>query len=503
MAQLTGFFQGTSQADTFLGKADTILIDDEYIGISADVLVIDSFGGDDIVEAITNISTFAVDDIPFGGTIDALGIGMTGATVDTGRGSDTFTASSVATSKRSTLSIGLRNSDIKTKGGHDSVLINGTGNVSNISGFSATGIGMRSSVLKAGAGNDTVTVNARGSAGSQGKPSSLAIGLESSSLGGNRGEDVIQISASAVSSAFIAGGTASATGIISDSYVSGGADNDTISITASTQIGTRRGGGSSKATGVGISSVVWGGKGSDKITIAASTDAVGTFGAMTEATGVLSGLVEGNGDNDTINITAEIKSASGAAVGINASTVSGGAGSDEITIGVKGFTNILPAQNFFGALESHILGGSGNDTITIESTYTPQTSRGGIILNNSIGLVNSALDGGSGDDILTVSGLNLDLKDAVVFGGGGEDIFDTGVGSASISGGGGQDILKLDFFDTATMSITQLGTNSIHILGTQDKQGNSLDWTQTINGVEHYEVAGALYNATDVVALLG
>lgn len=188
--------------------------------------------------------------------------------------------------------------------------------------------------------------------------------------------------------------------------------------------------------------------------------------------------------------------------------MSGGIGNDEITISARGEESVVfrssPGQTAYGVVDSSILGGRGDDSITIRSTYQNYPSNSASVKNsNSIGLVNSTLAGGAGNDILTVSGLNLDLQDVIVSGGNGEDIFDIGIGSAKIAGGQGYDILKLDFFDAATMSITQLGTNSIQIVGTQDKQGNGNDWTQTISGVESYDVAGTLYSATDVVNLLG
>lgn len=53
------------------------------------------------------------------------------------------------------------------------------------------------------------------------------------------------------------------------------------------------------------------------------------------------------------------------------------------------------------------------------------------------------------------------------------------------------------------MSIQQQGANGLEITGTQDKTGASANWTQTIFGVESYEVAGTLYDAASVVDLLG
>ncbi|MGD1857423.1 MAG: beta strand repeat-containing protein [Leptolyngbyaceae cyanobacterium] len=516
MTQLTGFFQGTPQSDTYLGEVlttDAILIDNDpndrfkdLVGIGADALAIDSLGGDDTIEAITSISTFGLDQSPFGGTISAFGTAMVNANINTGAGADTFTAKSFASSRRSTLSIGLQDSGVETKGGDDTIVISGRAEARDISALLARGVGLLDSILNAGAGNDTVTVTASSEISSQGNPTGRAKGLDGSSLAGNQGEDIIQISASARSSAFITGGTASASGITRGSNVSGGANNDTISITSSARVGNGRGGGSAEALGVGVDSVVRGDGGADTITIAASTDAVGTLGAITTATGVALGLVEGNGGDDTIDITAEIKSGGGNAIGVSSSTVSGGTGNDKISISVQGFTDAVPNQDFFGASDAFISGGRANDEITIESTYTPTPfilDRERLILNNSIGLVSSTLNAGAGDDLVTVSGLNLDLQDAIINGGGGADIFDTGVGTANISGGGGQDTLKLDFFDAATMSITALGNNGLYIVGTQDKQGNSVDWTQTVSGVEQYEVAGTLYSAADVVSLLG
>ncbi|MEL6815512.1 MAG: hypothetical protein AAFP03_11950 [Cyanobacteria bacterium J06598_3] len=114
----------------------------------------------------------------------------------------------------------------------------------------------------------------------------------------------------------------------------------------------------------------------------------------------------------------------------------------------------------------------------------------------------STIDGGVGSDTIRVAGLKLDLQDSLILGGGGKDTFDTGIGTATILGGRGIDLLKLDFFDATTMSLQQLGNNGLEITGTQDKTGDSADWTQTIFGVESYEVAGTLYSATEVVSLL-
>ena len=311
---------------------------------------------------------------------------------------------------------------------------------------------------------------------------------------------------------------------LSGSVIEGGGDADNISVNA----GNRSFSVGTTVVAIDNASRISGGGGGDEINITASslegsnaTDVLGVKDSWV--------LGENGADQITLSVTGEssvrrfrssLFFTDPEVYGASNSLIDGGAGNDELTIQVSAtlddgdlppmgdqpsYNSTPPGANrgdIFGVLESTVVGGRGRDTISITSDVTLVGNP--VNFNpSSIGAVSSTIDAGDGRDTIMVQGVNLDIDDVIVSGGSGNDVFDVGVGSGNIYGNSGRDRIKLDFFDSATMTIELLGQDSIRIVGTQDKLGNSLAWTQTIEDMEQFEVGGTLYNAADVVGLLG
>lgn len=119
--------------------------------------------------------------------------------------------------------------------------------------------------------------------------------------------------------------------------------------------------------------------------------------------------------------------------------------------------------------------------------------------NASYGIYQSSVDSGSGEDCITISGTSFAIKDALISGGEGNDTFNTGTGQGTIDGGSGYDLILLDFFNAATMTITELGHNGLQVVGSQDNLGNAEVWTQTILNMEQFQVGSNIFSTAENV----
>ena len=507
MAQLTGTFQGTSQSDSYLGEilnGEAVIIDDTLTAIAATDLVINSFCGNDVVEAIVDINRNPTDPIA------AQGIGIENAMITMGRGEDTVTVSSAVISDlrvsqgTGTISesTGVLGSTIATGRGRDVVNISSLAVVVNddpsnpfpegLPSVFAKSFGVVDSTISLGSGKDEISIAAdipvARSRNDVGNAESR--GVSNTTVSGGSGADSISITAQATANGQN-DSVVSSYGVGFGSVINGGYGTDTITIDAET-----RADGNSLVVGLGEGSDVNGGAARDVITVSARK--VG-FGATTaNIKGVLLGaVVNGGRGADAIEINSQgsvLGFGTLNVFGVEKANVNGGRGADTIAVNVSGSGGANTA--YFGVFQANVAGGDGSDSILINVTGT--TSDG-----TSVGVRQGTLEGGNGQDSFVVRGVNLDLNEAVIRGGNGADVFDTGIGTANISGDWGNDLIKLDFFDDTTMSIALLGRDSIQVTGTADKLGNSKTWEQTITNVEQYEVAGISYGAADVVKLLG
>lgn len=375
---------------------------------------------------------------------------------------------------------------IRSRGGNDFIkaVTNFTVDFDTYSGPSLSvgsiGIGMQSADIKMGKGRDNLSIASKVASINR----SNAIGLSESSIDMGSGRDIVDIKAFSTNLGFVYFPNVKASGV-ANSTLDAGKGDDTVNINTKVLGKSLRGNSYrlSELSAYGVDQgTILGGEGSDVINISTvvnldpevATDEVQS-GVRTIAVGIGNGSTVNGGDNDdTINIKVSVD---------RLTAPSGGSvpGIRERFIGVYG--------------GSKVYGGAGNDSISIEVTRDASQTI-------AVGVNNSRVSGGSGDDRLYIRGVNLDLDDALITGGNGKDIFNTGIGEATISGGKGTDLIKLNFFDSDTMSIELLGENSIQITGTQDKLGNSDSWTQTINDVEQYSIGGKTYNAAKVVNVL-
>jgi Ca2+-binding RTX toxin-like protein len=503
MAQLTGNFQGTAAADTFAGSItvdEQTVIDGVATGTAVKQVIIDTFDGNDTISADTRVAG------GFAGqtSLSANAIGMTNADISTGSGADKVNITNNGNSVATTTTTGLQNALIETDDGNDAFSIRNSGS-SNVQGDPSNGTGVRLATLNGGLGNDSMVIDSNSlSSTSEGSGTATDIGIDQSNLLGGAGIDTITISSKAES---FEGGTISSTGSSGNSKIQGDAGSDTISISAIAQTSPPIG-GSAQATAKGISNGTFleGGGGNDVITLLGSATAPGSRatasgneGGQAQAYGALDAFVFGNEGQDTISITGTsisgVNSTSAFSYGVSNTTVDGGSGNDKITVKATGSTRESGATHH-GAVNSKVLGGSGADTIDISASDASNVAA-------SVGALGSTVDGGIGADTIKVRGLKLDIQDSLIQGGGSDDVLDTGIGSGTILGGLGNDLLKLDFFDAATMSIEQSGENGLKISGTVDKIGAAVNWSQQIFEVEAYEIAGTTYSAAGAAALLG
>ncbi len=510
MAQLTGQIQGTSTSDSYLAEIlrdDAVIVDDVLTGIAATDLILHTLGGADTIDAIVDLAR-VTSDVPA-----VEGIGVENAIITTGDGSDRLTVVSNAISSlfdptgggtgTDSKSTGLFGSNIDMGNGNDVVSISGLAVVVNddISdpfaddgpSVLAQSFGVVETKVRLGSGSDEISINVDAPAvRSSGEVATADVrGVSQGKILGERGVDSISITAKATASGRD-GGVVRTYGAAFGSTIDGGYGQDTITIESET-----RGGNTTQAVGVGFGTAVEGAAGRDVITISAKHLGVGDD---VNVKGVLLGaFVKGGTGADIIEVNAEGSAGrfgSANVFGIEKANIDGGNGSDIIDINVSGDSNPLANSTYLGVFQAMVAGGNGSDTININVTGSTSNSK-------SIGVRQGTLDGGKGRDTFVVQGVNFDLDDAIISGGDGADVFDTGIGLARISGNGGNDLIKLDFFNSDTMSIELLGNAGIEIRGTQDKLGNINTWTQTITDVEQYEVAGISYNAAEVVSLLG
>ncbi len=510
MAQLTGRLQGTSQSDTYVGEIlnGEGVIDERLVAIAATQLAVDSLGGQDTLEALVEINRN-----PTEPTV-AQGIGITNATINLGQDSDTLTVSSSIISDlfvsqgtgTASDSTGVIRTTLDTGSGSDVVTISSLAVVINADpsnpfaedgpSVSATSFGLVNSFVTLGLGNDEISIiadiPAARSATNTG--TTEARGVSGSTILGGDGADAIAIATKATVDSGINGPTefVRSYGAAFNASIKGGDGMDTITVDAETINGNE-----SQTVGVGFGTTnIDGGANSDVITVSAQKTGISSDQA--EVRGIFAGgAVRGGSGADTLEINAQgsvVGLSTLSVVGVEKGVAEGGAGNDAISVNISGNGGANTA--YLGVFQGTLTGGSGDDAITVDVTGTATNG-------TSIGVKQSTLDGGSGQDSFVVRGVSLDLEDAVLKGGDGADVFDTGVGGAIISGDRGNDLLKLDFFDDTTMAIALLGTDSIRISGSTDKLGNSDFWNQTITGVERYEVAGTAYGAAEVVNLLG
>lgn len=422
MAQLTGIFDGTPQADSFLGEIlSGVVIGNELTGIAAIDLNINSIGGNDIVEIITDIDSRG------NSLLTAKGVGVLDAIVKTGDGADVFTVNSTVFSASTSLSIGLGNSWVQTDADDDIIAIRSISRgVDPVRTPSTIGVGVQQVTIQSGQGADTIIIESSASTSSSSGGVANATGMENSLLLADQGKDYIGITVTSSSGGRNLGDSTS-TGVW-NSTIDGGDQADTIVISANASAGARSN-PASRAVGIENSTVIKGGAGADEITI-------------------------------FVNVS-------------GGSSPLGG-----------------PQLTGYGVLNSIVLGNDDNDVINITATQTVSPFGRGTV----VGAANAIIDGGSGDDTITVQGVNFDIQDSVINGDSGNDTFDIGIGSGFINGGDGIDLIKLDFFDRNLMSIALLSRDCIEITGS--------NWTQIIYNMEEYDVAGIVYNATDVVSLL-
>jgi hypothetical protein len=495
MTLLTGTFRGTAQADVFTGSIigdEVTVINQIAEGIAARRLVIDALGGADKISATTSVGAVRV---------PVIATAMTGADINTGSGKDIVTAASRgSTSLETTASTGLQKSFIETEADDDLISIRSDA----ANGIPAVSTGVFQSTISAGLGHDAIKINSfASSSADQGE--GIAIGIDQSTLLGDDGQDRISVFSEARGSGS-QGSQAISIAAKTQSSIQSGADNDTITV-SSRAIATGSGPSTAIATGVGSGAVVDGGDGADIINISADASN-GIFigdiieGDVAQAYGVYFGSVLGGASHDTIKITSLARSGRNSpdsfSYGIFNSTIDGGSGNDKIELKSLGTSSLRPVTNstHHGAVDSTIYGGIGSDTIDISVTQAEN-------IKASVGALKSTIDAGSGQDSIKIRGLKLDLQDSLIFGGSGNDILDTGIGSGRILGGSGTDLIKLDFFNAQTMTLDQRSSNGIKITGTQDKAGGAVSWAQNIFEVESYEYAGAVYSASGIAALLG
>ncbi len=500
MAQLTGNFQGTAAADTFSGSDTQTVVKGVATGIAVKQVIIDTFAGDDSIEAKTNF--FAPP------PLTATAIGMTNADINTGSGADKVNILSNSSSISANITTGLQNSFIETDADNDIISVNSALRTTT----SGTDTGIRLATLSAGAGNDTLQVNssAVGSV-AEGRIKVTDIGIDQSTLLGDAGQDSITLKSEAIG-ASENGGDVVSTGAAGESSIQGGADGDSITISATANSGTSISTpGTATAKGISGGTIVEGGEGNDVIDISAKSFARVSFtangsnttGGAAQSYGAADAFVYGGAGQDTLKFSSSAESVrnspSTLSYGIFNSTVDGGSEADIIEIKAFGSpttSGAVTGTTHHGAVNSTLYGGIGSDTIDISVAQAENAKA-------SVGALNSTLDAGDDNDTVKVRGSKLDIQDSLIMGGGGDDIFDTGIGSGTVLGGSGTDLFKLDFFNADTMTIEQQGADGLKIMGTQDKTGATISWSQDIFEVESYEVAGTVYDAAGVVSLLG
>ena len=268
-----------------------------------------------------------------------------------------------------------------------------------------------SGTVSGGEGNDSIML--RGS-------SHIAAATYSGAVFGDAGDDTIILDGSYV-------------GRMGAATVSGGEGNDSIRLSNQSVIGVEATGTGGVLGDAGDDTItiddsiigrdgagmVDGGEGNDSITLSNGSD----LGEISGSTGQVFG---GAGD-DTITLDGSDVALRGAG------TVSGGEGNDSITL-----SNSSNIGRISGT--GHVLGDAGDDTITLDDSYVGRGSDG-------------TLDGGDGNDSITLSNRShVGAQQGVtghVLGGAGDDTITLDSsnvgrsGAGTVSGGAGNDSIVL------------------------------------------------------------
>ena len=511
MVQLTGQLTGTQASDVFSGNLDRLNLEASTVGAGASNAIIEARGGDDRIrgQSIQQIAPEATADI------DITSYGIELSNIDAGGGNDTITGigSTLSNSnlRGSATGYGFLRGAVNGKSGNDAFIFSGNGRDAQEN----EGFGVSSAILDGGGGDDRFEIKA--SASEPGSaftfegtvdPTSNAVGIERSTISGGRGQENILIEANA--SGLGNGSAIGATG----SKIDGDSDNDRIKITAKTRFF------GNEAFGT-VNTSVFGGNGNDIIEILGESNAGQPNATRTISSGVdNNSQIDGGNGNDTITISSNaiffVKSGGGDSVayGARGSTVRGGSGDDAIALNATSKQTISNATAY-AAFDSEIVGGAGSDTITLKATEGAATG------NRVDGAFRSKIRGGSGDDIIQIMteidspGISygafeseirggvgddrieisigdfgtLNIKDSLINGGAGNDVFDVGIGSGTIRGGAGDDLAIVDFFDEQTMDFAIIN-GGVRISGMIDEFGQKIAWSQDILGVEQLQFGG-------------
>jgi hypothetical protein len=530
MAQLTGQLTGTTGDDSFVAQINNA----EAVNNSAALFnaTLNALEGSDRIEGIAD-QTFdetpnatatgirqstltagngndsfvgsarmAGDSPDSGGT--ASSYGLFGGSLSGQFGDDRFTFSATSERADSVTAIGVSGAVVDGGQGSDSFLLDSRALRGGRATQVGNAIGAQDSTINSGADADTFVIRATAGVSNafETLQPMLSTGVERGQINANSGNDSINISANSQGNITASRGTVGA-------QILGGDGADTINIEAKAQPFAKVS-GLLTATAVGADSRSWvnGGEGNDAITI--SAEGSGNFGSSGTVSGYGvkdSGVIGGLG-SDTITITGRSSGNDKAlAYGVANAEVNGGAGDDviELKAVAASAANTLEA---YGAFQSTVAGGDGNDSITLSSDTTALSGPGGY------GAFGSQIYGGNGDDFIRVQAFGrdgvatfstgaatYDIQDTLIFGDAGNDAFEVGIGSGTIQGGEGNDIAILKYFNAKTMKLTAID-GGIQVSGTQNRAGLDGAWSQKILGVEKYLVGEVTYTNADISEIL-
>lgn len=521
MSQLTGNQVGTSLADVFAGTAD-ISLSTNALGAGILNALVSLLDGDDSIESIVSVQSTAL-----GGIAEAFGALFTA--IDMGNGNDALAFEVISDADEAT-AYGIAHSSL-TGGQGDNTFV-----LSAISNQNGNGYGAFQSTLLGGDGKDNILIDtevvrddlfpetkfgvALSTVDGGNGDDTIFIGgsVDQSKVAGGEGSDVVKISTFAITSI-------NKTPVVSGngltkSVVDGGEGNDEIAIDgAVSQAAVNGGSGEDQIlithSGLAVNAIsptvfqstIDGGEDDDAIEVysdfSEAISEASVFGGsgndfifLEGIIAVSKGTVDGGEGNDDINILGQLRTpfAGGIgepSIGLEQAAVFGGQGDDAIAISATSITG-----TGIGLSMASAYGGEGNDTFTVTGTNLAD--------NSGIGVRESALYGEGGDDTFAITGTTVELQDALIYGGSGNDTFDTGIGNGKVDGGAGdQDRVLLDFFDAATMTIVELANNGLLITGTQDNQGNLVDWSQEIVNMEQFQISSDIFaSAADAIAAL-
>ncbi len=514
MSQLTGSQTGTAQADFFTGEVQAVDLTANPVNTGIFGATIDGLGGDDTIKgtatlkpsslasptsygiANSTITDSGIDDDVFLGTgtsegFDnqgtATGYGLYSGSVNGGAGDDLFRFSGTGQSALTTKGVGAAFTTVDGGTFNDRMFFSGLaiGRARDTKPVSATAYGVQGSTVKAGSEKDSVEVSAiaRSVNSGNGSANSVAIGVKGSWVLGEGGDDGIAVTATSEGLESFAKGA-------SAGLIDGGADADLITLSAISQgVGI---GSIALAVGIELGSVVKGGDSADVINIRgeASSDVRGV------AYGVQDSSVIAGNDNDAVFISATSSGVDNAfAYGISGSkNTNTGQGDDRLIVSATATSQGRAAA--YGLYESDVFTGDGNDQIVITSTSQVTSGSGGV------GAFKSRIVAGAGNDSIKVVAedrAEFDISDSIIFGEGGDDTINVGIGSGQTAGGGGNDLVILDYFKADTMKIAAID-GVIRISGTQTKSGVDQAWSQDIFGVERFQIGDTIYSAQSLVS---